>query len=208
MKIPYTFMLKTIVLSLAVTLFSAGANAGRESCTPISFGELPQVKKLHVFEVFTICKVDSPEGKDIVELYSKGIQKRENVTILSSEEIGNNSSGREYMFSIVEEVTTNHGEMTIYGDVNVVSEIDSPFIYKHESGEIKATGAAAITKLVIETVKVFQNETDYQVKLSKVLHLKKPWYAPGGVFKKEVGKGLREDMVVIIDRHLGVLNGK
>ncbi len=197
---------RVICLVLALTHFAGHAND--RICSPASFEELPRAGKLFVFEVATTCQLNVLAEGNLLAHYKAGIERRKNVTVLSANDIANSSERQESALSIVEELVTEHGEMTIYGNINIVSSTKRRLGYTHRSGKITATGAAANTRLVVESVNVSQQQTTFQIALSKVLHINKPWYAPTGIFRKEVGKGLKKDMGVIIDRHLSILSGK
>lgn len=201
-------VMKTLPLLIGLALIPLTALADNSNCSPTSFNELPRVGKLYVFEVATTCQLNVLAEGGLPELYKVGIEGRKNVTILSENQISNSSERQESTLSIVEELTTEHGDMTIYGNISIVSTLNKQLSYTHKSGKITATGAAANTRLVVESVNVSQEQAVFQVGLSKVLHINKPWYAPTGIFKKEVGKGLKKDMTVIIDRHLSILSGK
>lgn len=200
--------MKTLPLLIGLTLIPLTARANNSNCSPTSFKELPRVGKLYVFEVATTCQLNALAKGALPGLYKVGIEGRKNVTILSENEIANSSERQESTLSIVEELTTKHGDMIIHGNISIVSALNGQLSYTHTSGKITATGAAANTRLVVESVNVSQEQAVFQVGLSKVLHINKPWYAPTGIFKKEVGKGLKKDMTVIIDRHLSILSGK
>ncbi len=194
-----------MLLPYAGATLAVGEPVCTHVCTPASLADVVRSDEAWVFEISTVCTLANVTGDDMIDLYRSHTRSRSDVVVLSTRDSVSEHDRRTAIIEIVEEVRTDHGDMIIRGEITVAYDPETVVRYSHVSGKIEATGAAANTRKVAETVEVKGGAVAASVSIAKRLHISKPWYAPSGIFIKEVYKGLKKDLTKISGRHVGLL---
>lgn len=205
-KAAWQLIVCILLFTFCLHISTGYAWASNSACVVHKPAQVAKSDNTWIFELVTICQHPAINTVGLIDRYIAHIQTRDTITVVESNDVSTDDERRTSVIAIVENLQTAHGDMRIEADISVSGGgSDKTLAYSQVSNRINATGASALTRKVIEIVNVSQDAQGFQVTIKKVLHMKKPWYAPSGIFKKEVYKGLARDLQLVTDRHFVVL---
>lgn len=104
------------------------------------------------------------------------------------------------MYDVTVEYPTDEKPVRIRQNAHVATDKKTRTLYSTESTKIQGPGMASYLRkldVAIETWPM-SDKGGYLVRLTNTVHIDKPWYAPGGVFKNEAEQAAKEQFIKIM----------
>ena len=91
---------------------------------------------------------------------------------------------------------TTNGPITMDVENKIIHSSSGFLRSVFETSQIKANGNAKFTKKIKRTITVTKTDSsgEYLLRLVEETHVKKPWYAPKGIFLSKVKEGIIDSL--------------
>ena len=183
---------------VSLLLISASARAESFNCGDNEWVDEPRMEDGRFKgEVAVECVLTATEGHGVTGLEAYFIGNVEHSTEVHSGPDASEWDGlpsRQYDVTSVAPTGDGNGQISIRSQVNVASDQATRVVYASESTDVEADGNAGFLKQLNITldVRVDASQTlasgvarQFTVRMVNYLEVKKPWYAPSGIFFKK-----------------------
>lgn len=182
-----THLFTTALLCLSVNSFAAVRN-----CTEPAFAEIKEVGDgVYRFPVVMSCEVTEISKPNFMELFTRHLNEVKSKAETVHSETGNETHKK---LDLTKSYQSSDGFIRTRDEVTLKTDKTSQFDQWELSKDIiKTTNNMKYTKRVYVVTNVKLNETDptkLTVKVSQVIDIEKPTFAPRSFFIKEAKKGL------------------
>ena len=194
-----------LYLSSSFTSLQAQSSINNYSCDKEKITNLGEKDSVYAYKIEKTCS--SSSINDLYQIKSKyleSIQNDRDNEILRIEEgaVKDNLNGLK--IELKQEYQSDHGLVKATGDLFLLNNNTSKFLYDFKTKTVKGNGNAKYTRSIEERVDV-DKVRDKKIIISKIIRVKKPWMAPFYIFDSEIRNGLTKDMKFLAKKHLEII---
>ncbi len=180
------------------------------SCPDPVVETLGKADSVYHFRATVKCELNESNIaiSDLKHRYDRSFAIDPKYTIHSRDEEFTSGEYAGYKLDVTNAIDSGHGRMAIRYDIYLVDNQADKFVVQYHSKSINAEGDAKNTKYVMTHLIVQERGPEsYGFTFLKETKIKKPWYAPEGMFEGTVKEEMSKELRAATQENLGRITG-